>query len=272
MSTAPATATANRPLAWKLLGSRRALRLVERNIYVYRREWLLIVSGFFEPIFYLFSIGLGLNHLIGTITIDGQAFRYTTFVAPGLLATAAMDGALLDSTFNLFFKLKISKTYDAVLATPLGPDDVALGELIWSVIRGGTYATIFLSVMAISGMVATPWALLCIPAAVLMGAAFGAVGMAVTTYMRSWQDFDLVSLAIIPMFLFSATFYPLTVYPGWLQGIVRVTPLYQGVVLSRSLALGQFSPDLLWHVGYLALMVVVGLSVASIRMRKLVLS
>ena len=183
-----------------------------------------------------------------------------------------MDGALLDSTFNLFFKLKISKTYDAVLATPLGPDDVALGELIWSVIRGGTYATIFLSVMAISGMVATPWALLCIPAAVLMGAAFGAVGMAVTTYMRSWQDFDLVSLAIIPMFLFSATFYPLTVYPGWLQGIVRVTPLYQGVVLSRSLALGQFSPDLLWHVGYLALMVVVGLSVASIRMRKLVLS
>ena len=168
--------------------------------------------------------------------------------------------------------MKISKTYDAVLATPLGPDDVALGELIWSVMRGGTYATIFLGVMAVSGMVATPWALLCIPAAILMGAAFGAVGMALTTFMRSWQDFDLVSLAIIPMFLFSATFYPLTVYPGWLQGIVRVTPLYQGVVLSRSLALGQFSPTLIGHIAYLAVMAVLGLSIASARMRKLVLS
>lgn len=254
------------------LGSRRALRLVERNVYVYRREWMLLVSGFFEPIFYLFSIGIGLNHLVGAVTFHGAQVPYTSFVAPGLLATAAMDGALLDATFNLFFKLKISKTYDAVLATPLGPDDVALGELIWSVLRGALYASIFLLVMLLFGTVTSAWALLCIPAALIMGAAFGAAGMAATTFMRSWQDFDLVSLAIMPMFLFSATFYPLSVYPLWLQHVVASTPLYQGVALSRSLALGVFSWSLVFNLAYLLVMVFAGLTIASSRMRRLVLS
>jgi lipooligosaccharide transport system permease protein len=233
---------------------------------------MLLVSGFFEPIFYLFSIGIGLNHLVGDLSFGGRTFPYTSFVAPGLLATAAMDGALLDATFNLYFKLKISKTYDAVLATPLGADDVALGELLWSVVRGVLYATIFLGVMACFGTVHSWWALLCVPAALVMGAAFGAVGMAVTTFMRTWQDFDLVSLAIMPMFLFSATFYPLTVYPTWLQYVVASTPLYQGVALARGLALGAFSPLMLVNLAYLIVMVVVGLSVASSRMRRLVLS
>ena len=254
------------------LGSRRALRLVERNVYVYRREWMLLVSGFFEPIFYLFSIGIGLNHLVGAISFHGAEVPYTSFVAPGLLATAAMDGALLDATFNLYFKLKISKTYDAVLATPLGADDVALGELIWSVLRGALYASIFLGVMFCFGTVTSWWALLCIPAALVMGAAFGAVGMAATTFMRSWQDFDLVSLAIMPMFLFSATFYPLSVYPTWLQHVVACTPLYQGVALSRGLALGVFSWTMTANLIYLVAMVLIGLTIASTRMRRLVLS
>ncbi len=260
------------PTLLSTLGSRRALRLVERNVYVYRREWMLLVSGFFEPVFYLFSIGIGLNHLVGAISFHGMEVPYTSFVAPGLLATAAMDGALLDATFNLFFKLKISKTYDAVLATPLGPGDVALGELVWSVLRGGLYATIFLFVMFCFGTVTSLWALLCIPAAIVMGAAFGAAGMAATTFMRSWQDFDLVSLAIMPMFLFSATFYPLSVYPPWLQHVVACTPLYQGVALSRGLALGIFSWPMVVNLCYLLAMVIGGLAVASSRMRKLVLS
>jgi lipooligosaccharide transport system permease protein len=183
-----------------------------------------------------------------------------------------MDGALLDATFNLYFKLKISKTYDAVLATPLGADDVALGELIWSVLRGALYASIFLGVMFCFGTVTSWWALLCIPAALVMGAAFGAAGMAATTFMRSWQDFDLVSLAIMPMFLFSATFYPLSVYPAWLQHVVACTPLYQGVALSRGLALGVFSWTMAANLVYLVTMVLLGLTIASSRMRRLVLS
>ena len=105
------------------LAGSRAWPLVERNLLVYRRSWLLIVSGFFEPVFYLLSLGVGIGALVGTVTgPDGQAIEYTAFVAPALLAASAMNGAVYDSTFNVFFKLKYAKTYDAMLATPLGAD------------------------------------------------------------------------------------------------------------------------------------------------------
>ena len=153
---------------------------------------------------------------------------YTAFVAPGLLASSAMNGAMLDSTFLVFFKLKIAKTYDAMLSTPLGVNDVALGELSWCVLRGALYSAAFLAIMAILGYIVSPWAVLCWPAAILISLAFASAGMAGTTYMRTWQDFDMVSLAFIPLFLFSATFYPLTVYPGWLQAVVQVHPALPG--------------------------------------------
>ena len=216
----PGVAARITPLA--LLGGRHATRVLERNILVYRRSWIFIISGFFEPLFYLLSIGVGLSHLVGPINVDGREIPYTAFVAPGLLASSAMNGAMLDSTFLVFFKLKIAKTYDAMLSTPLGVTDVALGELSWCVIRGALYSAAFLAIMAILGYIVSPWAVLCWPAAVLISLAFASAGMAGTTYMRTWQDFDMVSLAFIPLFLFSATFYPLTVYPGWLQAVVRV--------------------------------------------------
>ncbi len=137
-----------------MLGTRRAGRLVERNVLVYRRSWVFFVSGFFEPFFYLLSIGVGLSKLVGPIHVGHELIPYTTYVAPGLLASSAMNGATLDSTFNVFFKLKIAKTYDAVLSTPLGPGDVALGELTWSLIRATIYSTAFLVVMAGLGYVA----------------------------------------------------------------------------------------------------------------------
>jgi lipooligosaccharide transport system permease protein len=254
-----------------LLGSRRSLRLVERNILVYRRGWVFLVTGFFEPFFYLLSIGLGLNHLVGGLVVGGRVVAYTAFVAPGLLATSAMNGALFDATFNIFFKLKITKTYDAVLATPMGVADVALGELIWTLVRAGLYSGAFLVVLAGLGYALTPWVVLCYPAALLVGYAFSAAGMAATSYMRSWQDFDRISLAVIPLFLFSATFYPLTVYPGWLQLLVRVTPLYQGVALMRGLDAGAWSWSLLGHAGYLAVMGTAGLAVTARRFAQLLL-
>jgi lipooligosaccharide transport system permease protein len=254
-----------------LLGTRRARHLVERNILVYRRSWVFFVSGFFEPFFYLLSIGVGLSKLVHLIHAGGHVIPFATYVAPGLLASSAMNGATLDSTFNVFFKLKIAKTYDAVLSTPLGPGDVALGELTWSLMRATVYSTAFLIVMAGYGYVLSPWAVLCLPAAMLISYAFAAVGMAATTYMRSWQDFDKVSLALIPLFLFSATFYPLSVYPGWLQAVVRCTPLYQGVVLLRGLDLGIVSWSLAGHAAYLAVAGCFGLVVATRRMATLLL-
>ncbi|HEY1445446.1 MAG TPA: ABC transporter permease [Acidimicrobiales bacterium] len=257
------------PLA--LLGGRHASRVLERNILVYRRSWIFIVSGFFEPLFYLLSIGVGLSHLVGPINVDGKLVPYTAFVAPGLLASSAMNGAMLDSTFLVFFKLKIAKTYDAMLSTPLGVDDVALGELGWCVLRGTLYSAAFLAIMAMLGYIVSPWAVLCWPAAILISLAFASAGMAGTTYMRTWQDFDIVSLAFIPLFLFSATFYPLTVYPGWLQAVVRCTPLYQGVVIVRAADLGIFSWALLGHIAYLVIMAIGGVMITRRRLGKLLL-
>jgi lipooligosaccharide transport system permease protein len=257
------------PLAF--FGGRYASRVLERNLLVYRRSWIFLLSGFFEPLFYLLSIGVGLSHLVGPIPVEGRLVAYTAFVAPGLLAASAMNGAMIDSTFLVFMKLKIAKTYDAMLATPLGVGDVALGELSWCVIRGSLYSAAFLIVMSVLGYIVSPWAILCWPAAVLISLAFASVGMAGTTYMRTWQDFDLVSLAFIPLFLFSATFYPITVFPGWLQAIVRCTPLYQGVVLVRSADLGIFSWWLLVHIAYLAAMAVIGITVTRRRLGLLLL-
>jgi lipooligosaccharide transport system permease protein len=257
------------PLA--LLGGRHAVRVLERNILVYRRSWIFIVSGFFEPLFYLLSIGVGLSHLVGPIPVDGRLVAYTAFVAPGLLASSAMNGAMLDSTFLVFMKLKIAKTYDAMLATPLAVGDIAIGELSWCVLRGALYSGAFLVIMTVLGYDRSPWVILCWPGAILISLAFASVGMAGTTFMRSWQDFDIVSLAFIPLFLFSATFYPLTVFPGWLQAVVRCTPLYQGVVIERAADLGIFTWSLLLHVAYLTAMAVGGVTVTRRRLGRLLL-
>jgi lipooligosaccharide transport system permease protein len=254
------------------LGSRRARFLVERNIYVYRRTWIVILSGFFEPLFYLGSIGFGLGALVGSVNgPGGQQISYQLFVGPALLASAAMNGAIAEGTFNFFFKLRYNKTFDAILSTPLSAGDVAVGELVWALIRGGIYAIAFLLVMAVLGLVVSPWVLLSLPAALLIGFAFGAVAMAATSFMRTWQDFDLVNLVILPMFLFSGTFYPIDAYPEAIRVAVQLTPLYQGVDLLRSLAVGHLDGMLLVHVVYLAIMGIAGLWVVSRRLDKLLL-
>jgi lipooligosaccharide transport system permease protein len=246
--------------------------LVYRNYLAYRRAWYIFASGFLEPVFYLFSIGVGVGALVGDFTFNGQQVPYAEFVAPGMLAASAMNGSVLDSTFNFFFKLKFTKLFDQMLATPLTTLDVARGELSWSLLRGGTYSAGFLLVMLALGLVGSWWAVLVVPAALLIGAAFGAVCMALTTYMRSWQDFELVTLATLPMFLFSATFFPITAYPGTLRWVVEATPLYRGVVLCRELTTGTPTWDSAISVAYLLAMVVLGLVMVRRRLDRLLLT
>lgn len=254
-------------------GAGMARTLVERNVRAFRHGWITLVSGFFEPVFYLFSLGVGLGSLVGTVTTDsGAEVAYAAFVAPALLAASAMNGAVYDSTFNVFFKLKYAKLYDSVLATPLGPRDVAVGEISWALLRGQVYAVAFLVVVAVAGLVESWWALLALPAATLIGFAFAGVGMAATTFMRSWVDFDYVQLAILPMFLFSATFFPLSTYPDSLQLVVQATPLYHGVALVRDVMIGQLHVGLLGHVAYLVAMGLVGFYVTGRRLERLLLS
>ena len=266
------------PPAGRLARLRRAgadgasVRLIERHARVYRHAWLVFFSGIFEPLFYLLSVGLGLGVLIGKVPgPGGQPVPYREFVAPGLMAVSSMNGAMYDSTFNVFFRLKYAKLYDAVLATPMRPAQVALGEIGWALIRGTIYAIAFIGVMLALGLVYSPWAVLDVPVAVLIGFGFAAIGMFGTTYMKSWQDFDYVILASMPLFLFSATFFQLSVYPRPAQVVIEWTPLYQGVVLLRDLPVGVVGPGLLWRAAYLAALGAVGLYASGRQIGKLLL-
>jgi lipooligosaccharide transport system permease protein len=255
------------------LGGRGSTHLIERHARAYRHSWLMLISGVFEPLFYLLSIGVGIGSLVGRVAgPGGHLIGFTSFVAPALLATSAMNGAVMDSTYNVYFRLKYAKLYDSALATPMRSADVALGEIGWALIRGGLYAVSFLLVMLAMGLVHSPWAILALPTALLIGFAFAGAGLAATTFMTSWQHFEFVQLATLPMFLFSTTFYPLGVYPRALQVVIECTPLFQGITLMRALTLGGVGPGLLWSVLYLAVMGIAGLALAGRRISRLLLS
>lgn len=248
-----------------LLG--RAARIVERNIMVYRAKPLVFLSALVEPILYLFALGVGLGALVGDVTgPGGQPVSYGAFVAPALLAASAMNGAVYESTFNLYSKLRFEHLYDAMLASPVTSRDIAVGETTWALLRGSLYSAAFLAIAAAAGLVTSWWAILAVPAATLIGFAFAGIAMTATTFMSSWQDFDLVQLVLMPLFLFSATFYPLEVYPTALQAVVVLSPLYHGVELVRGLMLGAIGPGLLVHVVVLVALGSVGVRFAARRL------
>lgn len=254
------------------LGTLEAAGLVmQRNYVVYRDAWWVFVSGFLEPVFYLFSIGVGVGKLVPGFDVGGTVVPYAEFVAPGMVAASAMNGALLDATYNFFFKLKYVKTFDQMLATPLTTRDIARGELAWSLLRGGTYSLAFLLLMVALGLVHSWWAVLVPPAALLIGLAFGAVGMAVSTFLTSWQHFEYVTLFTMPLFLFSATFFPVEAFPATLRAVVEWTPLYRGVVMVRELTTGTVGFDSLFSVAYLLVFGAVGLAVVGRRLDRLLL-
>jgi lipooligosaccharide transport system permease protein len=246
------------------------LLIVERNILVYRRTWMILFSGFFEPLFYLFFFVYPLESFIGTITFEGGTLEYAAFVAPALLAASAMNGAFYDAT-NVFWKLRYGKVYDAMLSTPISPGDVAVGETLWAVVRSLIYSAAFLNILLVLGLVESWWGALILPACFVIGFGFAGAGIAAVTWMRNWQDFDLIQLVMLPMFLFATTFFPLAVYPVAIEWIVQTLPLYHGIELIRALSSGSVSSFQLLNVAYLLTMGVVGMFVASKRIDGLLL-
>jgi len=246
--------------------------LVTRNYLVYKDAWKLFLTGFLEPVFYLLSIGVGVGKLIHVFEFNGHVIPYAEFVAPGMLAASAFNGALIDSTYNVFFKLKYDKLYDQMLATPLTTIDIARGEILWGQLRGGTYSAAFLVVMWGLGLLHTWWAVLAFPATLLIGFASSAVSMAATTFMKSWQDFDKITLVQLPLFLFSGTFFPISAFPAPVQWLVECTPLYRGVVLCRELTTGALSWASVVSVVYLVVMGLAGLVVVRRRLDALLLT
>jgi lipooligosaccharide transport system permease protein len=235
-------------------------------------NYWVVLSGFFEPVFYLLSMGIGLGALVGTVaTTTGEEVPYAAFIAPALLAVSAMNGAVYDSTWNVFFKMNYSKLYEGMLSTSLGPLDVAFGEILLALLRGALYAVGFMVVMQVLGLNLAWTALLALPAVLLIAFGFASLGMAVTSYMKTFQQMDWVNFVLLPMFLFSATFYPITVYPEPVQWLVQALPLWHGVELVRGLTTGAIGVAMLWHVLYYVVMIAVGLVFTTKRLRALFL-
>lgn len=255
------------------LSSGRAWAVVERALRaIGRYNWLVILTGFFEPVLYLLAMGVGLGGMIGTLPgPDGQPLSYAAYIAPALMATSAMNGSLIDSTFNVFFKIRFSKLYETMLSTSLGPADVAIGEIVMALLRGAIYAIGFLGVMGVMGLVTSWWALAMVPVAVLIAFGFAALGMAITGFITTFQQLDVVFLVMMPMFLLSSTLFPITVFPPVVQWLIMALPLWHGIELMRQLSVGILTPMAFVHVGYFVVLGVVGAIAVTLRLRKLFL-
>ena len=252
--------------------SGRSRAVLQRNAKALRTSNLLaVLTGFVEPVLFLLAFGFGIGQLVGGVDVNDDRIAYAVFIAPALLASSAMNGAIFDSTYNVYFKMHYSRIYQGMLATSLGPLDVALGEIGWAVLRGGAYALGFMVVAGGFGLIVSSWALLAIPAALLIAFAFSAIGMSVTSYLSSFQQLNWVSFWILPMFLFSGTFYPISNYPGWLQVIVECTPLAQAISMVRSIWLGDFSAGLAINVAYFLMLAAIGVVMTSRRLTALFL-
>jgi lipooligosaccharide transport system permease protein len=250
--------------------SGRPQQVLLRNWLSFKSSaWIAVISGFFEPVLYLLSFGYGIGELVGNISTSTGNISYAAYIAPGLLATSAMNGAIFDSTWNVFFKLNESRLYKAMLSTSLGPLDVALGEIAWALMRGGIYATAFTLVLAGLGLVTSWWALLAVPAAILVAFGFASFGMAITSYMKSHHQMNLFDIFLLPMFLFSGAFYPLTVFPGWAQAVIKALPLGQGIELVTKAMSGNFGIHILVNVAYFMVMICVGLFFTTKRLNAL---
>lgn len=255
------------------LYSRNAKAVVARGLMAAKSStWLVLLSGFFEPVLFLLAMGVGMGSIVGTVQgPGGEDISYAAYIAPALLAVSAMNGAIYDSTWNVFFKMNFAKLYQGMLYTSLGPLDVAMGEIFLALLRGLLYATGFTAVMGVMGLITTWWAILVIPASVLIAFGFASFGMGITSFMKTFQQMDWINLFLLPMFLFSATFYPLSVYPQVIQWFIQAMPLWHGVELLRQISVGSFSPATAIHVGYYLVMIALGIMLTTARLRQLFL-
>ena len=253
--------------------SGRSKVVLERSFYALKSStWMVVASGFVEPVFYLLAFGYGIGQFIdGTTDGNGNPITYAQFIAPALLATSAMNGAIYDSTWNVFFKMHFGKIYNGMLSTSMGTLDVALGEISWALLRGLAYAIGFMAVVMPMGLVPSGWGLLAIPASVLIAFGFASIGMGVTSYLKSHQQMQWIQLVMLPMFLFSGTFFPLTIYPEAVQWFIQALPLWQAIELIRGLTLGIMNIAMLSHVLYFVVMIIGGLYFTTRRLTALFL-
>jgi len=244
-----------------------ALSVWRRNASMYRRTWMFtILPNFFEPVLYLMSIGIGLGAYVSQM----GGGSYAQFLAPGLICVSAMNGASFEVTYNVFVRLTFQKTYDGMLTTPVAPEDILLGEVLWAVTRSLVYGGCFFVVVALFGLVPLPRGLLMLPLIPLAGLLFASIGIAFSLRIPAIDLFSFYfTLFLTPIFLFSDIFFPLAErLPANLLWVAEVLPLLHPVRIARHIFAGQWSPVLLWDLAYIAGFSAVLLSWASVWVRK----
>jgi lipooligosaccharide transport system permease protein len=237
----------------------------------YRRVWrATLVSSVVTPVVYLLALGVGMAAFVGDITFHGRTYPYFEFVAPGLLAATAMQLATFEASWPVLAAIKWSRQYHAMLATPLRVRDVVIGHQAFIAARMLSTAAVYLAVIALFGGVESPLAILAVPVALLVGLSYSLPIAAWAA--RSENEASFVAIfrfVILPMFLFSGTFFPIAQLPAPLQLVAYVTPLWHGVDLARQLMLGDVvAASALVHVAYLLAFTAAGFAVALYTYRR----
>ena len=222
----------------------------------YSHSWQMnILPNFFEPFFYLLAIGFGLGKFVDSV----GGVDYAEYIAPGLAATSAMYGASFEVNFNVFVKLHFEKLYDAVTVTPLSPEDVVVGEMLWAMTRSALYGLPFVLIAGFFGLINSPWIAL-VPVAVLaIGFCFSMIGLTFTAFIPTIDMYSFYfTLFITPMFLFSGIFFPVETLPGWAQPLAWFSPLFHAAAMMREL-FGVGGTQLLAFIGHLGWLIGLGL-------------
>lgn len=248
----------------------RAYRVWQRDADVYRTTWLLnCLPPLFEPVLYVLAFGLGMGSLIGVVSYQGEMVKYLDFMVPGVIAVAIMFWAFFENTYGSFVRMYYQGTFNAIMATPLLVEDIIVGEWIWGGTKSVFAATIMLVMMSFFGLIAWPSGLVVIPVALVGGLLFAAIGLIVTATSPKIDTFNLpIFLLVMPMFLFSGTFFPIDILPPWAMWVALALPLTHVSFLLRGACLGVLPPYWMWSTAYLVLGTAVAVGIAIVLMRR----
>jgi len=235
--------------------SARSLRVWQRNRDVYFVTWKTnLVPPLLEPILYLLAFGAGIGALVHEVPYRGAMIGYTAFIAPGLLATQVMFQSFFENTYNTFVRMYYQRTFDAIVTTPLTLEDVMAGELLWGASKGTIGCAVMMAAVSLFGLIHYPHALVILPFSFLAGLFFAGLALCFTGWVPQIDSFNFPTfLFVMPMFLFSGTFFPLDVLPRWAQVLAEVLPLTHVVSVMREACLGRLPARILWDLLYLAL-------------------
>ncbi|MEE9217732.1 MAG: ABC transporter permease [Acidobacteriota bacterium] len=233
--------------------STRSLRVWQRNRDVYFVTWMTtMVPPLLEPLLYLLAFGAGVGALLKEVPYRGEMIRYTAFIAPGLLATQVMFQAFFENTYNTFVRMYYQKTFDAIITTPLTIEDVMAGELLWGATKGTIGCSLMMLVISLFGLIHYPHALVLLPFSFLAALFFAGLALCFTGFVPAIDSFNLPTfLLVMPMFLFSGTFFPLEVLPRWAQMLAEVLPLTHVARVMREACLGRLPARIVWDLLYL---------------------